>query len=319
MLYALLLRADGSLYQRHQCGGLGCFHGDWKPGDDWVSRQGVALTGVTALDTPADSIVCTLYRTPGRYFEHTAASLVVKTVLAGHEEFAVSGGRHRVTEGEVLILNSGQHYGSLAVAQQPEMLTLCIAFGSLVVADALQGLRGPFLDQPVEPQSLEFLETLYPVVSPLWRRDWLKKIPTALELEEVAFEVLEQVFLRQLGEAVHARQLEIADPVLRRETLQRLLRVRDTMRASLQGTLAEWSAIACMSRFHFLRLFKQRFGLTPRQYLIDLRLERASRQLRDSGLSILDIALECGFASASQFAHAFRRRFGCTPREWRAG
>jgi AraC-like DNA-binding protein len=51
---------------------------------------------------------------------------------------------------------------------------------------------------------------------------------------------------------------------------------------------------------------------------VELRLVRARRLLRHSGQSILQIALACGFASASHFSKAYRARFGHTPRDERS-
>jgi AraC family transcriptional regulator len=77
------------------------------------------------------------------------------------------------------------------------------------------------------------------------------------------------------------------------------------------------AAEAGFSRRHFLRMFHKATGDTPHQYLIKLRLARAREFLRQRDMSLIDIALECGFASHSHMTTAFRRYLGVTPRELR--
>ncbi|MDF0544813.1 AraC family transcriptional regulator [Sphingobium sp. H39-3-25] len=72
-----------------------------------------------------------------------------------------------------------------------------------------------------------------------------------------------------------------------------------------------------LSVTHLSRMFRRHSGLCFRDYAQNLRLDRTVEQLRDSDLSILDIALDEGFSSGSHFYAKFRERFGCTPLEYR--
>jgi len=59
-------------------------------------------------------------------------------------------------------------------------------------------------------------------------------------------------------------------------------------------------------------------GLTPERFLVECRLQHAAALLRrEPELSVLEVALACGFSSSQHFATLFRRRFGCTPTAWR--
>ena len=74
---------------------------------------------------------------------------------------------------------------------------------------------------------------------------------------------------------------------------------------------------ACLSPFHFLRLFQRVLGVTPHQYVLRLRLARAARLLADASLSVTEVALEAGFADLSNFVRTFRRVAGVSPGEFR--
>jgi hypothetical protein len=67
-----------------------------------------------------------------------------------------------------------------------------------------------------------------------------------------------------------------------------------------------------MSKYHFIRTFKQTFGVAPYQFLKQNRLEEARRELI-MGLSTLDVALNFGYADVPTFSKAFKKAFGQTP------
>ncbi|WXL24517.1 AraC family transcriptional regulator [Ectopseudomonas mendocina] len=82
-------------------------------------------------------------------------------------------------------------------------------------------------------------------------------------------------------------------------------------------SVAELAHTACLSPSHFHALFKDSLGLTPHQYLLKARLDRASQLLRESSLPLIRIAEECGFSSQSALTTAMRRYLGLTPKRVR--
>lgn len=68
-----------------------------------------------------------------------------------------------------------------------------------------------------------------------------------------------------------------------------------------------------MSQYYFCRLFKQSMSMTPHQYVIRQRVERAKQLLRQD-LLITDVAFECGFAHQSHLSRHFRRLVGVSPK-----
>ncbi|NEO26694.1 MAG: helix-turn-helix transcriptional regulator [Kamptonema sp. SIO4C4] len=81
--------------------------------------------------------------------------------------------------------------------------------------------------------------------------------------------------------------------------------------------LAQLAGLLDMSQFHFSRLFKQSLGLSPYQYLLQQRVERAKQLLKTTDRLIVDIALECGFNSHSHLSKQFRQFTGMTPKAYR--
>lgn len=72
------------------------------------------------------------------------------------------------------------------------------------------------------------------------------------------------------------------------------------------------SHIRFTSKFHLLRLFKRYYGQTPKQYLIEKRLEQA-KELLSAGANISEACYDVGFESPSSFSTLFKARFGVTP------
>lgn len=108
-------------------------------------------------------------------------------------------------------------------------------------------------------------------------------------------------------------------PGLDPELLRRLLRAKDRMDAASHE---EWpvrrlSRVSGVSEAHFARSFKQAFGVPPHRYLLTRRIERATALLRDSELSIAEIAFHTGWGSLGTFGRTFRDITGESPAAWR--
>lgn len=99
------------------------------------------------------------------------------------------------------------------------------------------------------------------------------------------------------------------------ELLRRLLRAKDRMDVASQE---EWpvrrlARVSGVSEAHFARSFKRAFGVPPHRYLLARRIERATALLRDTNLSIIDIAFNAGWASLGTFGRTLRDVTGQTP------
>ncbi len=104
------------------------------------------------------------------------------------------------------------------------------------------------------------------------------------------------------------------------ELLRRLLRAKDRMDAASHeewpvGRLARVSGV---SEAHFARSFKEAFGVPPHRYLLTRRIERATALLRDTDLSITEIALQTGWKGLGTFGRTFRDVTGESPGAIRA-
>jgi transcriptional regulator GlxA family with amidase domain len=74
---------------------------------------------------------------------------------------------------------------------------------------------------------------------------------------------------------------------------------------------------ACLSPFHFHRLFKAAFGMTPHEFLVARRFEKSRRLLTKSSLSMTEIAWAVGFESQASFSKFFTKSAGLSPKAFR--
>ena len=99
------------------------------------------------------------------------------------------------------------------------------------------------------------------------------------------------------------------------ELLRRLLRAKDRMDTASQHpwTVQQLASVSHVSEAHFARAFKSAFGVPPHRYLLTRRIERASALLRDSTLSVTEIAYQTGWQSLGTFGRIFHDITGETP------
>ncbi|ADU71846.1 helix-turn-helix transcriptional regulator [Pantoea sp. At-9b] len=100
---------------------------------------------------------------------------------------------------------------------------------------------------------------------------------------------------------------------------QRLIRARDYMQqhACRELTLEEVARAAGMSQLAFKRGFRAMFTITPWNFVIECRLQQAQLLLRQTMLTLDDIATRCGFSHASHLSRYFQRQYGQSPGRYR--
>jgi AraC family transcriptional regulator len=98
-----------------------------------------------------------------------------------------------------------------------------------------------------------------------------------------------------------------------------LKRAQELLLARLDGeiSLDELASDCKLSRSHFARAFKLSMGMAPHQWLRLQRVEKAKVLLENSGLSLLEVALACGFVDYSHFSRVFTRDIALTPSQFR--
>lgn len=133
-----------------------------------------------------------------------------------------------------------------------------------------------------------------------------------LQILEILYELSLSQGARTLSSSVFAQIEPTTDS-------RRIAHVEEYVRShfSEEIRLATLAQIAGMSPAAFSRFFSLRAGCSPTDYIIDMRLGAASRQLVDSTKTIAEISYECGFNSLANFNRIFKKKKGITPKAFR--
>ena len=269
--------------------------------------------------------------------------LSIKSVVRGAGVWGTAEAERVVDSGGYLVLNAGRPY-SLTIDAREIVETFCLFFRPGFVedvhrvegCDAVALLDDPFAAEQLAEKSavangkgrlrVEFFETLHghdALVSPLLKRMHTRVregSATQAWLEDQFFAVARAMLKVRGRSEKQAAGIPAKKSSTRLELYNRLLRGKDFLDSfhAEELQLKEVARIACVSPYHFHRLFREVFGETPNQYLQRKRLERARELLASTERGVTEISLDVGFESSTSFSALFRRTYGFSPREYRS-
>ncbi|HVR38373.1 MAG TPA: AraC family transcriptional regulator [Thermoanaerobaculia bacterium] len=262
----------------------------------------------------------------GRVYDHRfAGPLSLKAVMRGSATWTTDRGRYEFGPGAVLLLEDGEEY-EIEIHSLHPVETFCVFFARGFVEDALQsatnGSAALLDDAPVHASFAARMHFDAALVGVLTRAHQL--FSAGEPLGESLYEISSQ--LVRVQHDIDARVAQL--PALRASTREELRRRLAIATAFMHGNLEQPLAIAdvareaCLSPFHFHRLFTALHGVPPHRYLTHLRLERARALLRAGDRAVAGVAFATGFESIGSFTTLFRKHFGITPgrfsQEWRS-
>ena len=252
--------------------------------------------------------------------------------MRGRGIWKTAEAERRVDTAGYLVLNAGHPY-SITIDSREMVETFCLFFRPGFVEDVLSVERSApaaLLDAPDRSESpdarLDFFETLHPhdrEVSPVLQKMHARiraGAATPEWLEDEFFRVAQAMLSIRCRTKKQAARVPVKKLSTRLELYKRLLRGKDFLESfhAEAVQLNHAARAACLSPYHFHRLFREVFGETPNQFLQRKRLARARELLRTTDFTITRITLDVGFDSSTSFSTLFRRHFGCSPREFRS-
>jgi AraC-like DNA-binding protein len=109
--------------------------------------------------------------------------------------------------------------------------------------------------------------------------------------------------------------------LVQEETFARLYRSREFLAESLGQRIGlhEAAAVACLSPYHYHRMFVRAFGETPHEFLTRLRIDRAKQMLARDECPVTEVCLAVGYESPGSFSSLFRGQVGRSPSQYRQG
>jgi AraC family transcriptional regulator len=242
-----------------------------------------------------------------RPVEERHDGVLVAAVVAGTFSYHGDTGRGVLVPGSLMLGNHGTCY---ACGHEHSRGDRCIAlhiapdFFEEVTASIAGSSRYRFAMTHLPPNRGILAQTVR--LEALAREDRLAS--------EQAVPLLIESLLRLVcATPVRAQRVSPAD---HRRVARAIALLEDNYAAEVD--LESLAGEAATSKYHFLRVFRRVAGMTPYQYLLQVRLRRVAAALATRPGRIVDLALESGFRDLSGFNHRFRSGFGVTPRVWRS-
>jgi AraC family transcriptional regulator len=244
--------------------------------------------------------------------------LSIKAAAGGDEEYFIDGRRIAVGDDTFLILNANRTYSSRVQALNP-IQSFSIFFRPGLLDDVLRVLTEPSasrLESHADTRTVafEFAEHLHyhdRSVSPVLRHIYnnvTNGVTDDLWIEEQLQFLLQRMLRLHYRERVRESEMSAARPATRKEIFRRLGLGVTFMHSNYRESI-DLDAIASasfLSRFHFLRSFKEVYGVTPSVYLNRYRTGVAARLLATTSLTHTAIAHSVGFGSRTTLYRQLR-------------
>lgn len=237
------------------------------------------------------------------YGVHAHDELALGVTLEGVQEFSCKGSRYRSEPGDVIVFNPGDAHNGNPGDHSPLRYTMLYLdpdeifplMGCAAGSDRTRfRISGTRLDDPVLRSLILRMNHLATRVE-----------RSTLESECCLYNIAERLVRREGLFTPGKRKT-------RRDAL--LLRVREFIHDNIGEDLAvdDLSRVAGMSKYHFIRLFRSQFGMTPHRYILNCRVNRV-REALAAGSPPTRAAQDHGFFDVSHLNRHFKRAFGLTP------
>lgn len=258
-------------------------------------------------------------------------TLSIRAAWGGTELCHVGNRDVGIDDDSFLILNHGRVYSTSIRATHPvESLAICFRPG---LVERACGAMAVSLDRALSDAGTiaalepEFVENLQPhdtCVTPVLqfiRRHALQGLDDEAWYEEQLHFLLERMQRHRMRLLDWIDALRLTRATTRREVFRRIGHATDFMQTHYARPLDldEIARVACLSKYHFLRLFTLVHGVTPFSYLQRKRARVALRLLRTTAFTVAEVACNVGFGQRTTVLRQIQRWTGLRPLQIRTG
>ncbi|MEQ1753520.1 MAG: AraC family transcriptional regulator [Micropepsaceae bacterium] len=242
-----------------------------------------------------------------RRFEERHSRVSIAAVISGSFRYRCDAGSELLHPGALLLGNPGSCF---ECGHEHSRGDRCIAFHMDVtmfeeMSSSVTGTAKFRFPRAMMPAMPELLPTLVEIEA-------LAGATRDLAAQSLVVRLAERVGETFVGKQARRSSLGAGEEKRISAALHHL-----ESRASEDVDLDLLAGIACMSKYHFLRVFRRITGVTPYKYLLGLRMRQAALALRGTNKPVSAVAFDAGFGDLSTFNHRFKQTFGATPTAFR--
>lgn len=254
-------------------------------------------------------------------------SFSIKYVIEGCENYIVNGNRYQVAKGEYLLANALCE-GHLAIDSKEPVIGLCIDIEPQIISEVAALQMRPDTAFPDIGLALffhtdSFLDNKYQVggtalgstLSEIGLRSLSTDSRPEILSKELFYRLAEDIVRDHLGLFRQINDMDKVKASTRKDLYRRVLKGRSFLDAHFTENISMEAVAkeAAISEYYFYRLFKKIYHTTPYNYLLNKRLEMASRLIGQHKMNITDVAYCCGFSSIHTFSKMFKKKYGRPP------
>jgi AraC family transcriptional regulator len=232
--------------------------------------------------------------------------------------------RITVSEDYFFLSNATQRY-TLEIEKNQPSEVFNIHFGERWAEEVITGLstNKSLLDQPDQSVTdIHFYNKLFhkdEVVKSIQNQLLICQPEGDLKQDELLFKLMCHLLKQQGFITQRSLLIPVIKSATREEILKRLFVATDFIYSYYHRSLSleELAKISCLSKFHFLRLFKHIFQKTPHQFITEIRIEKARQLLQNPDIEIKQLARQLGFENASSFSRLFYNHLKIYPSQYK--
>lgn len=255
-------------------------------------------------------------------------SFSVKYVVEGCESYKIDGNRFNIKKEEYLLGNNFSG-GSLQIASHNPVMGICIDIAPRILSEVVAGFTYPSIVN-YEPDLENFFtsecfpENKYSAQFGRLGANLSSVKQHILKADEATFDtdffyqIAESIVTDQLHHCKQLRNIKTVKLKTKKELFRKVqfaCQYIDNHYTQIRS-ISEVAAICNMSEYHFFRLFRQVYSISPHQYIRSKQLQYATILLDSKEMSISDVAFHSGFIDLHSFSKSFKKQFGYSPQNY---
>ena len=245
----------------------------------------------------------------------------VKYVASGQETYHINGKKYQVREGDYIIGNDFTK-ASVQINQLEPVQGLCIDISARIISEVASFHEVTEQNLSEFLLSDQFFVNRYNVKNTTLGYSLVEinenikngSFSHIIHHEELFYSLAESVVMDQRFVFNQLSKLNFKKHETNQELLRALLKAKEVMDTTLFDAirLDDLALTSGISKYHFIRLFKSVFGISPYQYVKHRKLDLARAELL-KGSKVVDVAVQFGYPDTPSFSKAFKQVFGTNP------
>lgn len=261
-------------------------------------------------------------------YEQQNEAYTIKFVFNGEETCEINKRKFNIYPDTFAVVNAGSNFSSKIDSINP-VNTFAVSFGESFISDfhhSFSYSEENLLDGKEAIEMPDFMESLYPFAGDMrfnvlhLKNQLDKGLKDEMLINEYLYHCLLNYYKIYDKEVVQKLdKLSFIKTKTRQEVLKRLTLAKEYISSNYNQniTLEQIAEQACLSVNHLLRTFKEAYEISPYQFLMQLRLNRAKKLLQTTSYSLNEIVGLVGFECPSSFIRLFKHTFNITPLKYK--